>query len=126
VKGKERLITMHSGVYGWSGDRDLHMAYRYDSRGHRVRADYVTTVDAVSVRTQVDLRKGETAVLERIPVRIESAGPVNVTVERHDERGLVMTVNGKGAAKVIPAKGPPHEVELDGQRRISLPKQAGS
>jgi hypothetical protein len=121
VKGKERLITMHSGVYGWPGDRDLHMAYRYDSRGHRIRADYITTVDASSVRTQVDLRKGETAVLERIPVRIESPTPMNVNVERYDEQGLVITVNGKGAIKVIPTKGKPHEVQLDGQQRITLP-----
>ncbi|MFA6244890.1 MAG: LamG domain-containing protein, partial [Candidatus Hydrogenedentales bacterium] len=44
VKGKERLVTMRSGVYGWPEARDLHLAYRYDGRGHPIRAGFVTAV----------------------------------------------------------------------------------
>jgi len=121
VKGKERLITMHSGVYGWPDSRDLHLAYRYDSRGHKTRAGFITAVNGVSARTRVELGDKETAVLVRIPVRIESPAPVHVVIERCDEHGLVMTANGKGSIQVVMPDGKSHAVKLDGQQSIHLP-----
>jgi Concanavalin A-like lectin/glucanases superfamily len=120
VKGRERLVTMHSGVYGWPGNRDLHMAYRYDSRGHRMRPDYVTTVDASSVRTRIDLADSEAAVLARIPVQVHSSGPVNVVVERYDEKKVVMMLNGKGPVRVTPPNGSAYTLDLNGPREIML------
>jgi len=121
IKGKERLITMHSGVYGWPDSRDLHMAYRYDSRGHRTRAGFITAVDAASVRTQVVLGDKEIAVLERIPIGVESPETVRIIVERYDKHGLVMTANGKGSVKTIMPSGESHTHDLNGQQQINIP-----
>ncbi len=121
VKGKERLVTMNSGVYGWAGDRSLHVAFRYDSRGHRVRPDFLTTVDASSVRTRVDLGQDEAAVVVRIPVRIESTAPVNVVVDRYDDQALSMTVNGRGTIEVHCSGQGAREFSLTGQRQIHIP-----
>jgi len=121
VKGKERLVTTHSGVYGWPDSRDLHMVYRYDSRGHRIRPGFVTTINADSVRTQIELADKETAIIERISAQMESSEPCNVIVERCDKASLTLTVNGKGNFKLIAPNAPPQSFDLDGQREISIP-----
>jgi hypothetical protein len=98
VKGKERLVTMKPGLYGWRDSRDLHMAYLYDSRGVGIRNDFVTTVDAQGVRTRVELAKDQCAVVKRIPLSIESASPVNLHVARYDCDGIALTTSGRGPA----------------------------
>ena len=75
VKGRERLITTRSGVYGWSDNADLHFAYRYDARGRPVRHAFLTTLDTEGARTQIALQEKETAVLKRIPLRIRRTIP---------------------------------------------------
>ncbi|MCC6489936.1 MAG: LamG domain-containing protein, partial [Candidatus Hydrogenedentes bacterium] len=120
VKGKERLVTMHSGIYGWDGNRDLHVAYRYDGRGHPIRAGFVTAVDAESVRTQVSLDESECAVIERIPIQIESASPVHVIVER-DAGNLHLYLNGRSAIRISMPNAAPREMTLDGPQEFILP-----
>ncbi len=105
VKGKERLITRHSGVYGWEGDRALHQAYRFDDQGHLAPHEFFTTVDGQSVRTQVQLDRDEVAVIRRIPVSITSAAPVNVIVQQYDAGGLVLSLNGVGHVRVTVTDG---------------------
>ncbi|MBI2299621.1 MAG: LamG domain-containing protein, partial [Armatimonadetes bacterium] len=51
VIGRERIVTMRSGAYGWRGDRSLVLGYRYNPLGAAVDADFVTTVDAAGART---------------------------------------------------------------------------
>ena len=34
IRGRDRIVTKNSGVYGWPGDRRLHVVYRYDARGY--------------------------------------------------------------------------------------------
>jgi len=121
IKGAERLITLHSGVYGWQASRDLHLAYRYDARGHAVPAGFVTAVDATSVRTRIDLGEDETAILVRIPVTVRCAAPIHVIVESYDERGVQMSLNGEGTVEAIAPDGSCHTFELHGQRRITVP-----
>jgi hypothetical protein len=123
VKGKERIVTMHSGVYGWQDSRDLHFAYRYDSRGRRIDPGYVTAVDAGSVRTRVELADHEIAILARIPVRIESEGPVNLAVRRFDADGIVIILNGHSPARIILPDGEEHPVVLNGQQELSFPRK---
>lgn len=120
VKGNERLVTMHSGVYGWPESRDLHLAYRYDGRGHLVPAHYTTTVDAGSVRTQVDLNDRECAVLERVPVQIASASPVNVIADRDAGGRLRLLMNGKGSVRIQTVDAGPKEIVLDGPGEFLL------
>jgi hypothetical protein len=98
VKGKERLITSRSGVYGWSGDRDLHFVWLFDGRGVRVAHRFLTTADSLGVRTRVDLAEGQCAVVRRIPVHIESAGPVNLHVSQYGDKGCELVASGRGPA----------------------------
>lgn len=101
ITGRERLITMKPGVYGWRDNRDLHQCYRYNSVGVEIPAEFLTTVDKTGVRTNVSLDKRESAVVKRIPVTLETTGPVNVRVERHDAEALELTLNGTGAVTLV-------------------------
>jgi hypothetical protein len=105
VKGRQRLITMRSGLYGWLGDRQLHFAYRYDSRGVPIAHDFLTTADFSGVRTQVDLAKDQCAVVKKIPVSLESAGPVNVHVTKYDATGCELVASGRGPATLTIRNG---------------------
>jgi len=96
IKGPERIITMNSGVYGWRGKRDLHMVYKFDDRGAPVSHDFITTVDKAGVRTELRFRKNESAVIEPIPVSIETDSPVNARVSRYDGSTLHILLNGRG------------------------------
>ncbi len=101
VKGQQRLITMHSGIYGWRGDRQLHYVYRYDSRGVPIPHAFLSTVDAAGVRTRVELAKDQCSVVTKIPVSIESAGPVNFRVDRYDGQGCDLVASGRGTATLV-------------------------
>ena len=102
VRGKGRIVTMNSGVYGWHGDRRLHAVYKFDGRGAPVRNDFVTTVGRADVRTEVELGEGECAIIEPIPMTLEAGTPVNVRVLQydhpHDNLTLKVLLNGRGEA----------------------------
>jgi len=98
VRGKERIVTMNSGVYGWPGNDSLHMVYKFDDRGAPVSHNFITTVDKGGVRTELKFRKNESAVIEPIPVTLETSAPVNVRVLQYDGTSLNILLNGKGEA----------------------------
>ena len=100
VRGKERIVTMNSGVYGWQGDRDLHHVYRYDARGRLVRNPFFTTVDAASVRTELALGEQESAVVRKIPITLKATRAVNVRSERYDSQEIALTLNGAGKVRI--------------------------
>ena len=105
VKGRERLITMHSGLYGWRGDSDLHLGYLYDGRGVLIPNEFLTTVDASGVRTQVELAENQTAVLKRIRVSINAPNPVNVVCRQYDDKGIKLVLNGTGRVHIAVKDG---------------------
>ena len=105
VRGKERLISTHSGVYGWRDSRDLHFAYRYDGRGRQTRHAFLSTVDADAVRTQVNLDESETAVLKRIPVSLHAKAPVNLVCTKYDKDGVEFILNGSSEVDMIVKDG---------------------
>jgi hypothetical protein len=105
VKGKQRLITTHSGLYGWHGDNQLHFAYLYDSRGMRIPHAFLTTVDSAGVRTQVDLAKDQCAVVKKIPLSIQSAAPVNLHISRYDDEAIELRASGTGPATLALRSG---------------------
>jgi len=105
VKGKEKLVTCLSGVYGWAGDRDLHFVDLSDGRGILVPHRFVTTVDSSGVRTQLTLGKDEIAVLKKIPVNIQSENPVNLIVQQYDAEGVSLTLNGLGEVRIAVRSG---------------------
>jgi len=106
VRGKERLITTHSGIYGWRDSADLHFVHRYDGRGYPIRHEFLTTVDQDGVRTRVALGERETAVVKRIPVTLHAEGVTNVICTRYDATGITLVLNGTGPVSVQVAPGP--------------------
>lgn len=105
IKGKQRLITIHPGVYGWAGDRNLHFGYLYDDRGHMTTHNFITTVDSSSVRTQVDLQENQIAILKKIPLTLQSTNPVNVLVQQYGAQDIQLFLNGKGKAQLTVGNG---------------------
>ena len=97
VKGRERIITLHSGAYGWTGDRHLHIVKLWDARGRMATSRFLTTCDATSVRTRVDLAEKQTAIVIKLPVTIETTQPVNVCVTRFENGAFDLTMNGHAA-----------------------------
>ncbi|MCP4643487.1 MAG: LamG domain-containing protein [bacterium] len=88
VKGPERIVTRVSGVYGWTSGPNLHRTYRWDGRGMPTHAPVLTTVDDTGVRSLVDLRHHELAVIEPIPVTLEAESPVNLYVREYGPDGI--------------------------------------
>lgn len=61
--GRERIITLHSGSYGWPGER-CRVAVRYfDREGKLTKTDLPTTRET---RTAVKVGPGEAVVIERL------------------------------------------------------------
>ena len=112
IKGKERIITLQSGVYGWPGDNALHTVYRYDGRGIPAAHAFLTTVDGTGsarwravVRTEVTLGESEAAVVKKIPVHLSADTPVNLLVQQYDVDGIRMLLSGTGEAALEMADG---------------------
>jgi len=114
VRGKERIVTMNSGVYGWPADRSLHQVFKFDDRGAPTSHDYITTVDSASVRTELKFRKNESAVIEPIPVTLEASAPVNVRVLQYDDAAFRVLLNGKGQATLDVFVGTSYPDRRDG------------
>jgi hypothetical protein len=101
VQGRERIVTMRSGIYGWPDGRELHQAHRFNALGIEVPAEFVTTADAGGVRTRVELDQDESAVLRRLPVAIRTSRAVNLICERYGAEGLALSLNGTGRVEVL-------------------------
>lgn len=105
ITGKERLITLNSGTYGWAQDRSLHFVYHYDGRGVRAPHAFITTVDGNGARTAVDLGENEMAVIKKIPVALHTTAPINLVVQRYDGTGIEVLMNGSGEASFAVGAG---------------------
>jgi len=105
VRGKERIVTKQSGVYGWQGDTALHAVYLYDARGALTRHGFLTTVDKSGVRTRADLTQDQSAAVVKVPVKLTCATPLNARVRQYDARGIRLALNGKGQVRVQVADG---------------------
>lgn len=101
VRGRERLVTMNSGDYAWPGDRDLHLVHHYNAVGVPIPAEFITTCDPAGVRTRVQLAPRHSAVVVRIPMRLELSSPVNLVLSRYDAEEVRLTLNGNGAATLV-------------------------
>jgi len=105
VRGRERIITKRSGVFGWPGERFLHAVHLYDARGAETRHGFLTTVDRDGARTRVQLQKDQSAAIVRIPVGLESSAPVNARVLRYDASEIRLVLNGTGPVKIVLEEG---------------------
>ena len=102
VKGKQRVVTMNSGVYGWRGDRSLHAVHHYDARGARAAHCFLTTVDPGDggVRTELKFKNDESAVVEKLPIALRSLRPINLVVQQYDGDAIRLVLNGERKVKV--------------------------
>ncbi|MGD9496406.1 MAG: LamG-like jellyroll fold domain-containing protein [Armatimonadota bacterium] len=118
VIGRERIVTMNSGVYGWAGSSRLHQGFRYNTLGMPVPAEFVTSVDRSGVRTLVELEREESAVIRHIPVELRADEPVNLICSRYDDRRIVLDVNGRGPARLRVTSGD-FAIEANAAYRVS-------
>jgi hypothetical protein len=102
IVGEERIITSRAGVYGWPDEgsrRDLHQVYLFDTRGREIPAAFVTTADARGVRTQLDLKPRELAIVRRLPLTLDSSAPTNVLCTVYESDQVQLLVNGTGTLR---------------------------
>jgi len=64
--GKERIITLHDGNYGWPGDKSLVQVRYFDKEGLLTPRDFPTKI-ATEARTAVQVPESEAVVLVRVP-----------------------------------------------------------
>ena len=60
--------------------------------------DFLTTVDSADVRTELEFGKNESAVIEPLPLTLETSTPVNVRVFQYDDAAVKVLLNGHGEA----------------------------
>ena len=101
AKGRERIITRVPGVYGWQGDKHLHFIYRSDAKGYLVSNEDFSTADGSGVRTALNLQTKQSAIVEKIPVVIETQNPVNLLVRKYNSGGMELCANGRGDIRLI-------------------------
>ena len=96
IKGQERIITTNPGVYGWPGSKKLHFTVLYDGRGHPAPNSFLSTADKSGIRTNMELKQNETAILKKIPVSISADKPVNIICKQYDSKSIKILLNGQG------------------------------
>jgi hypothetical protein len=88
VKGKDRIATMNSEMYGWHGNDHLHQVHKFDGQGAAALEFYVGSSwpdwknppgyqSTVGTTTQVRAVTEETGVLT-VPLNL--TGPVEVVI----------------------------------------------
>ena len=94
--GEERIITLHSGNYGWQNDASLVVCHRFDKDGKRHAAHWPTEFRNGATRTKVDLGKDEVAVLVRVPCRLSCSEGTVVRDVTDAGDALSFFAEGKG------------------------------
>ncbi|MDD4870221.1 MAG: hypothetical protein PHR77_06640 [Kiritimatiellae bacterium] len=94
--GRERIITLHTGEYGWQNDASLMICHRFDKNGKRYAADWPTTLKDGMTRTKVSLGADEVGILVRLPCVFSKARKVIIRNVSQDGDSLNFTAEGKG------------------------------
>lgn len=104
--GRERIITIHSGNYGWPGKRCLVQVHHFDAQGKRTGRSFPTAVTSLEARTQIQLPEGEAAILERLPLELSvQQGTAIVSNVTLSAASLSLSVDaGVGAILTIPRR----------------------
>jgi hypothetical protein len=88
--GQERIISTHTGNYGWVNDYSLVRVRHFNTTGQLTQVDFSTTLNS-EARTAVTLNEKEAIVLERLPVTFEPTEGTSIAQQvRYDEKGLSM------------------------------------
>ena len=86
-------IELEGPVAEWNFDKGRGEV-AHDARGALVSHDFITTVDSAGVRTELGFRENESAVIEPIPVSLETVAPVNLRVLQYDGAAVRLLLNG--------------------------------
>lgn len=106
--GRERIIVLHSGTYGWPGERCLVRAEVFGSDGKRLSTAVRTSV-ARQAHTTVELKSGQVAILHRLPVSVGPAASqslAEVTTVDYSSHGLSLQIKAHREAEITVADGP--------------------
>ena len=95
IQGRERIVTLNSGIHGWPQDHHLHDIRLFDARGRMTPHEQLTTADETGTRTDLQLTPGQTAVIVRLPITLQSDNPVNTCVTHFDAHLLELTLSGQ-------------------------------
>jgi hypothetical protein len=110
--GKERIITLHSGEYGWPGEPCLVKVHHFDKNGNHVAqppsaVQSLTTITGKEARTRIELQDGEAAILERLPITVEpKAGAAKALAILYDPEVVALALKAPGGARITLADGP--------------------
>jgi hypothetical protein len=104
--GKERIVALHPGDYGWPDQRCLVQVRPYDRDGNRVDAAIATRIGR-EARTAIAPADGEAVVLERLPITLTpEAGEAEVSAVRYSSTGLTLRLSASHGAELRIADGP--------------------
>jgi len=103
--GKERIITIHDGNFGWPGERCLVQVHHFDRDGKRTGKAFATAITH-EAKTKVEIPYGEAVVLERLPVTLTPrSGQAAVKEACYDRSGLSLSVRAPSGASLRIASG---------------------
>ena len=123
VTGRERIVTMNEGLYGWRGDADLHQVWLFDARGAVADHAFLTSVDGDGVRTELPLAPEQTAVLRRVPVELRSEKPANAHCVRYEAEEIRFVLHGHGPVDLAVQNG---EFAIETGTEYSVNGQVGA
>ena len=103
--GRERIIAIHAGRYGWPGERCLVQVRHFDRNGKLTATDTPTTI-AAEARTAVAPAEGEAVVLVRLPVTLDPhGGTAEVSRVSYSPKGLSLRLSAPRGATLRVADG---------------------
>ncbi|MFM7398908.1 MAG: LamG-like jellyroll fold domain-containing protein [Verrucomicrobiota bacterium] len=141
IQGRERIVTLNSGIHGWSQDNHLHDIRLFDARGRMTPHAQLTTADHSGTRTDLQLTPGQTAVIVRLPVAVRSDHPVNTCVTYSGNNVLELSLSGQasvtlqwedkmakkllvsGAEATVNEKSGTIQLKLDGLTHIRIERE---
>ncbi|MBR7131088.1 MAG: hypothetical protein IKC82_03745 [Lentisphaeria bacterium] len=120
--GEERILTIHSGEFGWFGTGKLAQLHVFDHLGREVKdypAEVIKTPEGVM--TRLDLKKDHSAALVKVPVSAEITGKAVLKNISYQNGSFRCQASGKGKV-VFDFNGRKHAFPVDGNREISISK----
>lgn len=110
--GKERIITTHSGDYGWQNDPRLVISRVFNNQGNLTERHFSTQLTQNSQHTKVTLEKNEVVVLEKVPAKFLSTLPIlspdwkaKIEVKHYDSTEVEMSINAPYGGVLILSDG---------------------
>ena len=118
--GRERILTTHSGEFGWKGENSLCIPYVYNEKGSRIPGYPVKfTGTPQGTLCRIILGKKYCASLVRIPVSVELSGSLVLTDVQYEDNRFSCDAGGRGSA-VFSFGKEKRKYEINGTKRIEF------